>query len=62
MKNLEFEQMENIDGGGWFSDACTGIQIATAVYEAGAFLLVVTPFGAAAGAGIVVANIACLFS
>lgn len=62
MKKLELNQMENIDGGGWFSNACTGIQFATAIYEAGAFLMIVTPFGAAAGAGLVVANVACLFA
>lgn len=62
MKQLELNQMENLQGGGWFSDACQGFAVASVIYEAGAAALLWNPLGQTAFAGMLAINAICLFS
>lgn len=62
MKNLELNQMEQIDAGGWFGDFCQGFAAASIVYEVGVLTQIWNPVGQSALVGILAINGACLFA
>ena len=62
MKTLDLNQMEKIQGEGWFKDACWGFAAGAAIYEAGALANIWNPIGASAALGMALVGGACLFA
>lgn len=62
MKTLELNEMEEVQGGGWFSDACWAFGSVAAIWEVGALLNAWNPIGQAALVGFVVIGAACVIA
>lgn len=62
MKTLELNQMENIQGYGWFDDACTGFGLGIVALEAGAYLMLWNPVGQVATGAILAVTAICLLA
>lgn len=61
MKTLDLNQMESLNGGGWFSDACDGFGATTVALEALAYFNLWNPVGQAALGTMLTISIACQF-
>ena len=62
MRKIELIELERIEGGGFFSGFCRGVQASTDLYGAGVLGNLWNPPGAAAGVALLVVNGACVFA
>lgn len=61
MKTLDLNQMENLQGGGWFSDACNGFGAVTLGLEVLAYYNLWNPIGPSALGAMLIVSAACQF-
>ena len=62
MKTLSLNELELIQGGGFFSGFCRGVQAATVVYGAGIVANLWNPVGGGSAVALGVINAACIFA
>lgn len=62
MRKLNLNQLEKIQGGGFWGGFCKGVHASTAVYGIGVVANLWNPIGGVGAVALAATNVACIFS